>query len=64
MKLRWTIEGKHSATFTSSKNVKTKEEADKTVVSLKMQNGHEGYVKNSRFILYDDNNNPVIKYQP
>lgn len=63
MKLRYTIEGKFSATFTATKIVKHEGEAIRVALSLLMLNQKEGYKMYSSFILYD-NNDQIIKRFP
>jgi hypothetical protein len=62
MKLRYTVEGKFSATFTASVNVNDYEAAIQQVFYLKIRNHHAGYKQYSNFVLYDDKNKIVRRW--
>lgn len=59
MKVRYSVEGRFSATFTASKIVKDMGEAVRVCISLGLLNLKEGYKKYSNPILYDDQNNVI-----
>lgn len=62
MKLRYIVEGKFAATFTASEKVKSQDDANRMVFSLKLLNQKEGYMKYSGFILYDNDNKIIHRY--
>lgn len=61
MKLRFIVEGNHSASYTVSKTVKDEQQAIRITISLCLMNLKAGWRKYTRPILYDDNNK-IIKY--
>lgn len=62
MILRYTVETKHSLSFTASKTVDSEDEAKDIWKRLRKVNDKEGYSKYSRFVLYNDNNEVVCSF--
>jgi len=64
MILRYTVETKHKSTFTASKKVDSKNDAEKIRNKLINVNKNEGYSKYSNFILYTNDNILICSINP